>query len=181
MIRQQELICRTQNSHPQTAKHTAVIFLRCLPDTGSRDERFKQLLRGCSNVVSSTSADITLCMCVDCIPVFVWSRGDRFYRWGWGRGRDRGRSGLVWGPVWGGGGPWASWELGTHRTTSTWSNAHWSCPAPSWRGCHHRSITPLTLASLERPWETLYGQWGLKQTSNQPDEVKHTCLPGSTV
>lgn len=80
MIRQQELICRTQNSHPQTAKHTAVIFLRCLPDTGSRDERFKQLLRGCSNVVSSTSADITLCMCVDCIPVFVWSRGDRFYR-----------------------------------------------------------------------------------------------------
>lgn len=42
MITQQELICRTQNSRPQTepftAKHTAVIFLLCLSDIRSRDE-----------------------------------------------------------------------------------------------------------------------------------------------
>lgn len=78
----------------------------------------------------------------------VW--GDCIYRWGWVGGSDRAdrgsfedRSGM----------PGAGRELGTHRTTSTWSNAHWSCPAPSWRGCHHRSITPLTRASLQRLWD----------------------------
>lgn len=43
----------------------------------------------------------------------------------------------------------AGWLLATHRTTSTWSKAHWSRPAPLCRGCHHRSITPLTRASLQ--------------------------------
>lgn len=47
MIWQQELICRTQNSHPQTepikAKHTAVIFLLCLSDTKKPWCEYKQL------------------------------------------------------------------------------------------------------------------------------------------
>ena len=54
--------------------------------------------------------------------------------------------------------------LGTHRTTSTWSKAHWSLPAPAWRACHQRSITPFTLASLGR--DTAQS----RKVSNQHDE-----------
>lgn len=80
-----------------------------------------------------------------CVPLWKEPLGLRT-----GRGRDFGSWGLCCGQSVE---PGTDLYLGTHRTTSTWSKAHWSCPAPSCRGCHHRSITPLTLASLGKSWE----------------------------